>query len=227
MDKLTMSKFTLTIDEPLFRKLHEHLFPGDGDEHGAVIAAGIAETESGYRLLAREVFLARDGVDYVPGQRGYRALTAQFVAEASHYCAEENLCYLAVHCHRGSDEVDFSGDDMRSHERGYPALLDITRGGPVGALVFAQNAIAGDIWTKRGRYQLEYATIVGTKIRKLYPRRSLNSKTADAIYDRNTRLFGDAGQEILKNLKIGIVGLGGGGSLLNEWLARLGVGHIV
>jgi molybdopterin/thiamine biosynthesis adenylyltransferase len=28
-------------------------------------------------------------------------------------------------------------------------------------------------------------------------------------------------------LKVGIIGLGGGGSLLNEWLSRLGVGHIV
>lgn len=41
------------------------------------------------------------------------------------------------------------------------------------------------------------------------------------------RLFGDAGQEILRGLKVAIIGLGGGGSLLNSWLARLGVGHIV
>jgi hypothetical protein len=40
-------------------------------------------------------------------------------------------------------------------------------------------------------------------------------------------LFGDIGQEILSNLKVGIIGLGGGGSLLNEWISRLGVGHIV
>jgi hypothetical protein len=36
--------FTLTITESQFTELYEHLFPGDGDEHGAVIAAGIAET---------------------------------------------------------------------------------------------------------------------------------------------------------------------------------------
>jgi tRNA A37 threonylcarbamoyladenosine dehydratase len=50
---------------------------------------------------------------------------------------------------------------------------------------------------------------------------------ADPMYDRHARLFGDVGQEILANLKIVIIGLGGGGSLINEWLSRLGVGHIV
>ena len=47
------------------------------------------------------------------------------------------------------------------------------------------------------------------------------------MYDRHVRLFGDIGQSRLRALKVGIIGLGGGGSLLNEWVSRLGVGHIV
>jgi tRNA A37 threonylcarbamoyladenosine dehydratase len=218
---------SLTIDEPLFERLYHHLFPGDNDEHGAVIAAGIVETSRGTRLLAREVFLAEDGVDYVPGTRGYRALTARFVAQVSGYCAAQNLCYLAVHCHGGRDEVSFSADDMASHERGYPALLDITKGGPVGALVFATNAVAGDIWTRSGRYTLSHLTVIGSRVRKLYPSPQPRPRHAEPIYDRHARMFGDVGQDILSNLKVGIVGLGGGGSLLSEWLSHLGVGHIV
>src|SRR5690348_11968468 len=139
--------FSLTITETQLEKIQKHLFPGDHDEHGLVLTAGIVETPRGTRLLVRDIYLAQDEIDYVPskGGRGYRALTAHFVAEKSGICAEENLCYLAVHCHGGDNYVDFSGDDIASHERGYPALLDITHGGPVGALVFAKNAIAGDI----------------------------------------------------------------------------------
>jgi hypothetical protein len=59
---------TLHIAEPLFERLRRHLFPGDRDEHGAVILAGLAASARGMRLLAREVVLARDGVDYVPGR---------------------------------------------------------------------------------------------------------------------------------------------------------------
>lgn len=222
-----MKKFTLTIDQHLFDKLSRHLFPGDDDEHGAIIVAGISETPSETRLLAREVFLAEDGIDYVPGQRGYRALTAQFIAEVSDYCSREKLCYLAVHCHFGKDSVSFSSDDMNSHERGYPSLLDITNGIPVGALVFAKNAVAGDIWTRDGRFPLAYAKIIGNHIYRIYPKLRPLPNTINPIYDRNTRLFGELGQEIISELKVGVIGLGGGGSLINEWLARLGVGHIV
>ena len=218
---------SLRIDDPLFGRLVAHLFPGDGDEHGAVIAAGIAESGRGTRLLARELFLARDGVEYVPGTRGYRALTPQFVAEASDRCADSNLCYLAIHCHGGSDRVAFSQDDFNSHERGYPALIDITKGGPVGALVFAQHAVAGDIWTPGGRFPLDHCTVIGPRIRTLYPAPKDRPPSADPIFDRHARLFGDLGQDILSRMKVGIIGLGGGGSLVNEWLSRLGVGHIV
>ena len=218
---------SITFTEPQFQQIQKHLFPGDNDEHGLVIAAGIVETSRGTRLLVRGIFFALDGTDYVPGKHGYRALSARFVAEKSGYCGDENLCYLAVHCHGGNDWVEFSGDDLASHERGYPALLDITKGGPVGALVFAKNAVAGDIWIRNGRYKLDHATIIGSRIRRIFPRPSKEPSHVDPRYDRNSRLFGDVGQHILANLKVGIIGLGGGGSLLNELLARLGVGHIV
>jgi molybdopterin/thiamine biosynthesis adenylyltransferase len=219
--------FSLRIDEPLFRRLFNHLFPGDHDEHGAVIAAGIATSARGTRLLAREVFLAKDGVDYIPGTRGYRALTARFVADISDRCEKENLCYLSVHCHGGSDSVDFSPDDMASHERGYPAILDMLDGGPMGGLVFAANAAAGDIWTGQGRHKLSHVTVVGPRVRTLYPEPRKRPRPADPVYDRHALLFGHLGQEILSALKVGIIGLGGGGSLMNLFLSRLGVGHIV
>jgi tRNA A37 threonylcarbamoyladenosine dehydratase len=229
MDEITLRvPLSLTIDAPLFQRLHAHLFPGDDDEHGAILAAGIASSPRGTRLLVREIFLARDGIDWVPGERGYRALTAEFVAEKSDYCARESLCYLAVHNHPGvSDAAGFSPDDNSSHERGYPALLDITGGDPVGALVFTSGAVAGDIWTPGGRHVLDNAMVVGPRIRRLYPSPRRRPQRADPMYDRHARLFGDVGQALLGDLKVGIIGLGGGGSLVSEWLARLGVGHIV
>jgi molybdopterin/thiamine biosynthesis adenylyltransferase len=223
-----IEKWSLAIPAPLAEALFAHLFPGDRDEHGAVIAAGIARSPRGHRLLAREIFLARDGVDYVPGQRGYRMLRGEFVTEHALYCRDERLAYLAVHNHGGSDTVGFSPDDFVSHERGYPALLDILRGQAVGALVFAKNAVAGDIWFPRGtRMPLTEARIIGPRLERLFPEPPPRPKGRDSAYDRQARLFGAAGQDLLGRVKVGVIGAGGVGSLLVEWLGRLGVGSMV
>ncbi len=218
---------TFSISQPLFDRLHRHLFRGDHDEHGAVIVAGIAESPRGTRFLARDVILARDGVDYVPGKHGYRALTTDFIVRVSDRCADERLCYFAVHNHGGRDRVAFSPDDLASHKRGYPALLDITDGGPVGALVFAENAVAGHIWRRGSVTELDQLTIIGPNLQQLYPHPQAIAASVLPAYARQSLLFGSAGQAALAGSTVGIIGLGGVGSLVSEWLAHLGVGRII
>ena len=222
-----MKSWRLTIPAGLYVELQTHLFPGDGDEHGAVILAGTCESDRGLRLVAREVHLANDGVDYVPGKRGYRMLKAEFIQSRILRARDRRLAYLAIHNHGGTDSVAFSSDDMASHERGYPALLDIARGMPVGALVLARSAVAGDLWFPGGaRAPLSHATVISHRRRLLFPMPETKA-AAVGMYDRQSRLFGDAGQELLRRTRVGIVGLGGAGSILAELLARLGVGEFV
>jgi molybdopterin/thiamine biosynthesis adenylyltransferase len=219
--------WTLTIEEPLYARLVAHLFPGDDDEHGAVIAAGLVMTDRGTRLLARDLFLAQDGIDFVPSSRGYRMLTPEFVRDHIFFCRDQRLAYLAVHNHGGRDAVRFSEPDNRSHERGYPALLDIS-GQPVGALVFAENAIAGDIWTPdRVRRPIAKTMIIGRNLERQFPAPPQRPPQADATYDRQVRWFGDRGQELLRQAKVAVVGAGGVGQPLITMLARLGVGTLV
>jgi hypothetical protein len=124
--------------------------------------------------------------------------------------------------------VGFSPDDLASHERGYPALLKIARGQPIGALVFARNAAAGIVWFSTShRLPIGETRIIGPAIRRLYPSPPPRTVGCSATYDRQARLFGDAGQDLLARTKVGVIGAGGGGSLLVEYLAHLGVGHLV
>lgn len=223
-----MGPITLRIARLMKAELDEHLFPGDGDEHGAVIGAAVVPMPNGgMRLLAQELFLAEDGVDYLPGQRGYRMLTADFVRQCALACADRGLAYMPIHNHGGTNQVGFSQPDMASHERGYPALLDILDGPPVGALVFAQQAVAGDIWLPGGeRHELDHAIVVGPTSARMQARPSAPS-LVDPMYNRQVRIFGDRGQDLLNQQTVVIVGLGGAGSLVNQYVARLGVGHIV
>lgn len=218
----------LTIPEEMHSQLMRHLFPGDGDEHGAIILAGTCESDRGLRLIARELHPAIDNQDYVPGKYGYRMLKAQFIQSRILRARNEKLAYLAIHNHGGSTSVGFSTDDLESHKRGYPALLDISRGMPVGGLVFATQAVAGDLWfTGNRRADLSEAHIVGNRRQILYPKPPRSAVLDSEIYDRQSRLFGDAGQAILSGTRVGIIGLGGAGSILSELLGRLGVGEFV
>jgi molybdopterin/thiamine biosynthesis adenylyltransferase len=217
----------LLLPASLWERLRTHLFQ-DGDEHGAVIVAGVAmSSDGGVRLLARDVFLAVDGCDYVQGERAHRMLTAEFVRDRALYCRDERLAYLAVHNHLGRDAIEFSSTDLRSHERGYPALRDILRGPPVGGIVCAENATAGDLWFAGHRRALRSMVVLGPSMQRVYPRVPRTRAPRDELYDRQARLFGDRGQLLLRDLKVGIIGLGGVGSIINEYLARLGIGRLV
>lgn len=220
--------WSIHLAPEMVEQLLGHLFPGDHDEHGAVLGVSVVMTNRGVRLLGRRLYLARDGVDYIEGTRGYRMLTPEFVRDCALACEGDGLGYIAIHCHGGTGRVAFSQDDLASHERGYPALLDVLGDGlPVGALVFAQNAVAGDIWLPDGqRIEPEYARLLGSPIRQLRSGPPLGAAT-DPTFDRQSRMFGDRGQAVLREQKVAVIGAGGAGSVIVEYLARLGVGHLV
>jgi len=208
-----------------FDALMSHLFPGDRDEHGAVLLAGLSEKHGHLALHVREVHLAEEGTDYIEGKVGYRALAATFIHRCITRARDQRLVYLAVHNHSSDDTVDFSRIDLESHERGYPALLQIARGMPVGALVFGHRSVQADVWLPGGRrVKLDRAVVVGNTVQRLFPaRKKMLADVAD-VYDRQVRMFGKAGQTELVNARVGVVGLGGIGSLVAEYLARIGVG---
>lgn len=214
-----------------WQALHAHLFASTLGEHGAALLCGRATVNGNLHLLVREVIPAIDGVDYVPGTRGYRHLDGAFVTRVLRRARRAGLTYLAVHNHGGIDEVGFSGTDMASHERGYPTLLSLN-GAPVGGLVLAEHALAGDIWLTGGSRRPVKATIVvGRSMDVLTDGASgrLDDGTIASAprYARQALIFGDAGNDRMRRLKVGIVGAGGIGMLIVQAVSRLGIGHLV
>ncbi|MHB8796712.1 MAG: ThiF family adenylyltransferase, partial [Candidatus Nanopelagicales bacterium] len=206
-------------------RLERHLF-ADGEEHGAVVLAEVVDGPRGGRLLATEVLLAEDCVDYLPGSYGHRALSANFVRDAALRARLDGLAYIAFHNHGGTTHVGFSRIDIDSHERGYPAIRRIT-GQLVGAVVCTPQAAAGDLWLQNGtRVALGELVVPGDHLSRLRPAPA-SSVRSDGALDRQTHLFGDVGQACFREMTVAIVGLGGVGSIVSEYLARLGVGHLV
>jgi hypothetical protein len=218
---------SLRIPGDLYEALMDHLFPGDGDEHGAVLLAGLAMHGDQLTLLGRELIVTPED-QFPPGKFGYRQIAPLFVAETGGRAADEQLVYLSAHSHPGaSTSIGFSKDDLLAHERLFPHLLDLTAAPVVGGLVFGERAVAGDLWLKDGRrLVLDFARVIGPKLTVLRARPEAHDFEADPRHDRQVRLFGAVGQQKLRRLHVGVVGAGGGGSLIVEQLARLGVGKV-
>lgn len=220
----------LRFAQTQWEQLYNHLYPGDGCEHAAVVLATLVERPGqSPRLLVREVLLAQDGVDYGVSPQGHGRLAATFINRAIVRARNEMLVYLHVHNHGSDRSVDFSDVDFASHERGYPALLDIAKGMPVGALVFGRRSLQIDMWwSKTERAKLKHCTVVSSRIQRLY---SSPSRSAKAAYrpsvDRQVRFLGEAGQAQLAGARVAVIGLGGVGSMVVQDMARLGGGELL
>lgn len=217
-----------------YRTLTKHLFPGDFEEHGAALGAGLAMTQGGPRLLVRDIWLAEDGSDHRLGDQGHLTLGAAFIHRCVTRCRDQRLVYLSVHNHGGQGSVAFSRVDWASHERGYGALLDIAEGMPVGALVLAQGAAEVDLWNPDGsRGALKQTRVLGPGVERLYANAGVrasvegDSERVPENYARQALFLGPSGQALFRRAKVAVVGLGGVGSLISEYLARLGVGSLV
>jgi hypothetical protein len=223
-----MSRWTATMLEGDYDLLHRQLFQPDHDEHAAFLYAGLAETERGRRLLVRRVVPVADH-EFVPSNRGaYRQIVPRAVACAALECDELGLCLLWAHSHPYSgDAVDFSDDDLAAHAYAHPALIDITHDRPVAGLVFGENAVAGEVWAPgEAPTRLTSLRVVGRNLKTLTPKPRHIGAAAER-FARHVLMFGAPGQQILRDMTVAVVGAGGGGSLLVEMLAHLGVGRIV
>jgi len=152
----------------LWAELSRHLLR-DGGEHAAVLLADHPHGPTGRRLLGRALIPAVDDLDYVEGSTGYRSLAPEFIRDAAVRARDERLAYLAVHNHLSDrGPAGFSHVELGSHERGYPALRQIT-GQLVAALVLAPHTAVGDLWLPDGtRHTTEVAVLADNPATEAY-----------------------------------------------------------
>ncbi len=220
-----LNELRISADE--YERLHRHLFPGDHDEHGAILLVGERHTADRSTLAVRETHLLKPH-EFPPGRHGYRQFAAAALARLGNRAAQEQLSIVTVHSHPGAHTSNaLSGDDLAAHERVFPHLLDITGAQSVTGIALGAESAAGETWHSNGsRQDLTRVQVIGPNVTTLRPRPADLVASDLERFDRQVLLFGATGQAWLRDLHVGVIGAGGGGSVLIEQLAHLGVGHI-
>jgi hypothetical protein len=223
----------------MYSAIHEHMLSCLNNEQFGILLAGYSyiqkivnkKRHNFLRLLGREYIIPTENdLDYAH-YTGV-SLTKEFNNRILQIALKEKLCIIHVHSHPfSSGSVEFSGidDHFEAEEaawlrKNFPTVI-------WGSIVVGQKSLAARVWnlSSRSPKPVNVSRIVGCD----FPLRMINchktslSEPLDNMHDRQISAFGKEGQQLISRLKIGIVGLGGTGSLMAESLARLGVKRFV
>jgi len=208
-----MSRLVLTSDflSTLRANLLKH------KEETCAILYGRAVEISG--KLARIV--VRESTHPEPGAYQLRTsvraqLQPEFVAEATQRARRSGDSIIFVHTHPFSLNTFSEIDDAGEVELAPFLRQRIPHTTHAAMLLTPEKSVARQIGTKKPLR----VTGVGENI--IWGDIGVATKAADC-YDRQIRAFGAAGQKVLKSMRVGIVGLGGTGSIVLQELVYLGV----
>ena len=130
---------------------------------------------------------------------------------------------FTVHTH-GPSIPGFSWADDRGDERLMPSLHKQIEAPVHGSLVLVPDgSVSARAFGADGRVRAVSVRVVGRSI--AMP--SVEQVQPDACFDRQRLALGQQGQERLRRVRVGVVGLGGTGSVTAAQLLHLGVGGLV
>jgi hypothetical protein len=204
----------------------------DPRETAGVLSCQLVDHGDELTLLARTLTWATDD-QYLTREAHTLELRSTGWVPAFRAAAGTGDLALFVHTHPGG-HARFSAHDDIVDEQLRSASQQLEMPGPYGALLIAGDpahpAVAARLYLDSGEL------VEVTRVRITNDRLAVepahtdesvpSSGEQDETFDRQIRLFGNAGQSLLRDLHVGVVGAGGTGSAVAEQLSRLGIGRL-
>lgn len=226
-----MITFSVNIKQELHEELFRHLIREDGQED-LCFATYIPSTGKN-RLtgnLSKLILPEADernvhgNVGFLPG---YFQRALRIAAEA-----KEGLVFL--HSHPSPGWQDMSTDDIIAETRMSPTVFGATSYPLLGLTLGTDNSWSARFWNKSPLEKRKYdrawcdtVRITGKGLTITFNDNLLAPNLHTAKQLRTISAWGEAKQQDISRLKIGIVGLGSVGSIVAEILARTGVSYFV
>lgn len=218
---------TLSLTDKQHDQLTAHLFPGDGKEAVAFALCGRRHGKGEQGLLVREIVTIPYHSCGVRTPECVNWSTSQ-MPELLSRAERTGMAVVKIHSHPNG-YPSFSRTDDKS-DREFFSYLGIWLGdnSPHASLIMLPDGkLIGRTINQEGQFRpLVSIKWVGDDL-KFWGCSHLDSNTIPEYGIRIAQAFGDGTYQLLRRLKIGVVGCSGTGSLVIELLSRNCVGTLV
>ncbi len=202
------------------------------EETAGVMLVGIAKAPGGdLRILGRAIrWVSEDA--YIRREWNGLSIKSEGYVRALAEAEALGASCLWVHTHPGEHAWPGPSEHDRVVDEQIKELFRLRSGSAYyGAVIFSPQdtefAFTGHIGHESGpQLKIDRLWEVGDRWR-LTRAADIQQRQLSPIYDRNIRAFGEAIQQTLGDLTVGVVGCGGTGSATAEQLVRLGIRKLI
>lgn len=221
-----MQSHMLVFTQEMFTRLHHDLLKEAPLETAAFLLAHPVKTPLGaWRLVAYEIIPVEPN-EYTDRTPVSIELPPTKIASILQRARVERASIIQVHSHPFAEKVEPSWVDLQGEARLLPTFFRRVPDVPHARLILGPKTLNAALFEAQTEEQPLSVYAVSANLETFTPENS-KSQSDDSLFDRQIRAFGGDGQVKLKNMTVGIVGLGGTGSLVAQQLAHLGVGHFL
>lgn len=222
-DRDRAMRYEIVIPPGMTEQLRSHLLHDRSREQMAVLLCGTARTEGRVRLLGRHL-VTMPPEAFAHQSAGGLTLAPEVQRRVLQLAARERLSQVDFHTHPGEGgNVAFSGIDDTNERALARYLADRIPGTLYASVVLNATASAARIWTHQNDEPVATAISPPDLEGCHTTTPSRHGDVGGDRFDRQVRAFGHEFQRRLRQIRVGLVGVGGLGSILVEELTRLGV----
>lgn len=210
----------LVFAAPELHRLRAQLLLAAPHESAAFAFAHAAKTPLGkWRLIVHEWYVV-DDADYDARTETGIDLPPRVIAAAIKRARISHSALVLVHSHPSFDPTP-SLRDRRGESLVAPAFRRRVPNTPIARLIMSTSSLTAAIVREPDADEQLDVIEVGRDI--VCHGSSVSAEPIDGRFDRQVRAFGTEGQALLRRLSVGIIGLGGTGSIAAQQLAHLGI----
>ena len=213
----------LRITEQEWQTLCKELLSRDDVETAGVLLGEPIQTSKGIIVLVRKAIAIPDD-GYIVRKPDQLSIDPVILNRLTKLARDKQWSVFTIHTHPGADEAWFSKADDNGDSRLMPSLHCQIPYATHGSIVLASSGkFIVRAFDADGVSTEVPMQVIGNSITT--SQASLRNK--EQWFSRQELALGKAGQSKLRNLRVGVVGLGGIGSLVSMQLSHLGVGEMV